>query len=138
MKDAEIAFQALDALVNFSMSRSADLLTLPLEVLEEVCRQNCSEKEDRVLAMLGMLGIGATHTLRSGLSLYDQIKWLCGVAPPEVRHALVAKNSIDMYPSMPGSSWMPDLCRPNVGWLDGNPTSESPIGKWDYDPNTNR
>lgn len=138
VKDAVIAFKALEALENFSISRSVNQFTLPLDVLEEVCRRKCSVTDDRVLAVLGMLGVGATDTLRSGLTLYDKIKWLCGVSPPEVRHALVVKNPTDMYPSMPGSSWMPDLCRPNNGWLDGNRIFESRIGEWDYDPNTNR
>ncbi|XP_073388052.1 uncharacterized protein [Physcomitrium patens] len=136
VKDASIAFESLEAAYNFGLCRRAERSLEVIEVLEEVCKRSCSYPEDRVLAVLGMLGIGVTTTLRSGLSLYDQIKWLCGVAPPKMRHALIVKNCIDMYPSMPGSSWMPDLCRPGTGWM--SQTLESPIGEWAYDVETNR
>lgn len=107
-----------------------------IEILEEVCKRSFSHAEDRVLGVIGILGIGATNTLRSGLSLYDQIKWLCGVAPPNVRHALIVKKCFDMCFEHAGSSWMPDLCRDVPGWL--SQVFESPIGEWDYDVETNR
>ena len=135
VKDALVAFESLDAFYNFGLSRRAEQSLEVIEILEEVCERSCSQTEDRVLAVLGMLGIGATTTLRSGISLYDQKKWLCSVAPPKVRHSLIIKSCIDMYPSMPGSSWMPDLCRPKTGWL--LQVLESPIGVWDYDVETN-
>lgn len=135
-KDASIAFESLEALYNFGLSRQTEQPLEVIEVLEEVCKRSCSYPEDRVLAVLGILGIGATSTLRSGLTLYDQLKWLCSVAPPEVRHALIVKNFSYMYPSMPGSFWMPDLCRPKSGWMVQN--LESPIGEWAYDIETNR
>lgn len=136
VKDALVSFNSLTAIYNFGLRRRAEQSLEVIEILEEICQRSCSHTEDRVLAVIGLLGIGATNTLRSGLSLYDQIKWLCGVAPPKVRHALIVKNCIDMYPSMPGSSWMPDLCHPDLGWL--NQVLESPIGEWDYDVKTNR
>jgi len=82
VKDASVSFNALNAIYKFGLSRRAEQSLEAIEILEEVSKRSCTYVEVRAWGVIGMLGIGATNTLRSGLSLYNQIKWLCGIAPP--------------------------------------------------------
>ena len=136
VKDAAIVFKALEAMFDFALSRRAEEKYSVSEILDRVCQRGCSHLEDRVLGVLGMLRIGATDTLRQGRTLYDQIKWLCTVASPSVRQALIVQNFIGMYDTESNSSWMPNLCQPALGF--GQLMPELPIGEWDYDADTNR
>lgn len=88
----------------------------PVQVVAEVARRNCTRDEDRVLSVLGLLGIEGAVQLRNGKPLKDQLLDLAkrmARSPSKRLHTLLVQLCIAEFAgsTTPGMSWAPSMMK---------------------------